>query len=99
MDQVRCSDTHIQYEWQLDEVPMLVDSGACVAMPLLILARALNYLCPGVRLNPPPVNNQFVNVNVANAKSMNKLGTLNVLFRFSGPNVKAKEHKGPVMKY
>ena len=78
---------------------MLDNPRACVGTPILMSARALNYLYPGIRLNLPPVSNPFVDVNIANGTSMNMLGTLNVLFRFSGPNVKANSHKVPVMEY
>ena len=78
---------------------MLVDFGTCVVISILMLARALNYLCTDVRLSPAPVDNPFVHVNVANGSSMSMLGTLNVLFWFSGKNVKANSCKGPVMEY
>ena len=78
---------------------MLVDSSACVAVPILISYRALNYLYPGVRLSPPPVNNPFLHVNVTNGSSMSILGGLNVLFWFSGKSVKAKSCKGPIIYY
>ena len=79
---------------------MLVDSGACVARPTLMLARALNYHCPGVQLKPkPPVDNPWVKVNVANGSSMNMMGTLDVLIWFSGASVKANSCKGPPMEW
>ena len=69
------------------KVQMLIDTGACVTMPPLISSRALNYLCPGIRLDPPPVDNPMANVNLANGSSMNILGTLDVRILLSSNRV------------
>ena len=76
---------------------MLVDSGMCVAMPILMPAKALNYHCPGVKLNPPSVDNPWVKDNGANGSITNIIGTLDVFMRFSGLSVKANLSEGLAM--
>ena len=72
-------------------------------MPLLMSARALNYLFPGARVDPTPMDHPMIRVNNANESSMNLVGTL--LFRLSGNSVethkgnKGSSHTGPVMDY
>ena len=58
-----------------DKIPKLIDSGACVAMPLLLSSRALSYVYPCIRLDPLEVDNPCAQVNFANGPSMSILGT------------------------
>ena len=83
----------------------MVDSDAYITMPLLMSSRDLNYLCPGVKVDQPPVDQPPTLVIIANESSMSMVGTTNLLFLLSGNNIRS--HKvdqrrsctGAVMDY
>ena len=99
----RTTSAPIRHGWSLNQCPVLLDSGACVPMPFLISAEALERSCPILHIMPID-RNDATPLSAANDSALQLVGSIILHFGFSGSSVVSAQDgkeavQGLVMQY
>ena len=82
---------------------VLLDTGACVAQPMLLSPNGVSRICPG-GLQIDPINQENGQMTSANGSALRLTGSINLHCRFSGASVEIgpdgnRQPTSPSMQY
>ena len=75
----------------MNDCQVLLDSGACVPMPFLMLVTALETTCPGMKIDPIDQNLAKL-LSAANGSPIELVGSIDLHFRFSEPSINRSQN-------